>query len=67
MADDSQQAEDIAIVKRWLATKKVTAATADIIIELGFSSLEALECLTGDDVKKCASLSVEPGDRSTGT
>jgi hypothetical protein len=39
-------------VKSWAASRKVSAATVDEIINLGFTSLEAVELLTAEDLKK---------------
>lgn len=52
MADESQVQTDVSAVKNWAAQKKISLVAIEQVIDLGFTSLEALECLQGDDLKK---------------
>ena len=52
MADSSQEAENIKAVIAWASEKKVSLDTIRAVIDMGFTSLEALECITREEVKK---------------
>ena len=52
MADAEQVAEDIKAVIAWASLKKVSLDTVKSVIEMGFTSLEALENISRDELKK---------------
>ena len=52
MADGEQQAQDAQILLEWAAAKKISKSAMDSVIELGFSSMEAIECLSAADLSK---------------
>lgn len=49
--ESAQEAEGIQAVISWAASYKISLETSKIIVELGFTSMEAVECLTADDIK----------------
>ena len=52
MADSQQLAEEETKVRAWAASRNISADTSDVVIAMGFSSLEALSCLEADDLRK---------------
>jgi len=51
--DEAQIEADKEAVRTWAGTRKISLECINEIIELGFTSLEAIECLSKDDMKKC--------------
>jgi hypothetical protein len=56
--DSDQETVLIAEVTSWAAQKHISLDTIKPVIEMGFSSLDAIACLSADDLKKCNSISV---------
>ena len=52
MADAQQLADEETKVRAWAASRNISADTCDVVVALGFSSLEALSCLEAGDLKK---------------
>ena len=52
MADAQQLAEEETKVQVWAASRKISADTCNVVVAMGFSSLEALSCLEADDLRK---------------
>ena len=52
MADSQQLAEEETKVRAWAASRNISADTCDVVVAMGFSSLEALSCLEADDLRK---------------
>ena len=52
MADAQQLADEETKVRAWAVSRNISADTCDIIVAMGFSSLEALSCLDADDLRK---------------
>ena len=52
MADAQQLAEEETKVRAWAASRNISADTCDVVVAMGFSSLEALSCLEADDLRK---------------
>ena len=50
--NESQEQEDIKAVWAWASSKKISMAAIKPVIEYGYTSLEALACLTANDIKK---------------
>ena len=52
MADAQQLADEEAKVRAWAAARNITGDVCDVVIGMGFLSLEALACLDADDLRK---------------
>ena len=51
MADSQQLAEENTKVRAWAALRNISIDTCDVVVAMGFSSLEALSCLEADDLR----------------
>jgi len=58
MADLPQIESDCKVVTDWAAGKKISLECIKIIIDMGFTSMEALACLGKDDLKKATGIPV---------
>ena len=52
MADAQQLADEEAKDRAWAAARNISGDACDVVINMGFSSLEALACLDADDLRK---------------
>ena len=52
MADAQQLADEETKVRAWAASRNISSDTCDVVVAMGFSSLEALSCLEADDLRK---------------
>ena len=52
MAEAQQLADEEAKVRAWAAARNISGDACDVVIGMGFSSLEALACLDADDLRK---------------
>ena len=52
MADAPQLADEETKVRAWAASRNISSDTCDVVVAMGFWSLEALSCLEADDLRK---------------
>ena len=52
MADGAQETADIVLVMNWASGKKISMSAAQAVVDMGYTSMEAWEGVSMDDLKK---------------